>query len=35
MLDQEGVLGDGEWRSFTTIEVPEFEGFSSGERGAA
>lgn len=28
---QEGVLDDGAWRSFTAIEVPEFEGYSSGK----
>lgn len=25
------MLDDAGWRSFTTIEVPEFEGYSSGK----
>lgn len=29
--EQEGALDKGGWRSFTSIEIPEFEGFSSGE----
>lgn len=32
---QESILDGRGWRSFTAIEVPEFEGFSSGERPGA
>lgn len=31
MCVQEDILEDAGWRGFTTIEVPEFEGFSSGK----
>ena len=27
---QEVMLADEGWRSFTAVEVPEFEGYSSG-----